>query len=48
VVSVTPYNQVGWWEGGMTEKDFANHHILFRDAEKRAHLEALFGKLLGL
>ena len=48
VVSVTPYNQVGWWEGGMTEKDFENHHILFRDAEKRAHLETLFRKLLGL
>ena len=45
VVSVTPYNQVGWWEGGMTEKDFENHHILFRDAEKRAHLETMFRKL---
>jgi hypothetical protein len=48
VVSVTPYNQVGWWEGGMTEKDFENHHILFRDPEKRAHLETMFRKLLGL
>jgi len=48
VVSVTPYNQVGWWEGGMTEKDFENHHILFRDAEKRAHLDTVFRKLLGL
>jgi hypothetical protein len=48
VVSVTPYNQVGWWEGGMTEKDFENHHILFRDIETRAHLETVFRKLLGL
>jgi hypothetical protein len=22
VMSVTPYKQVGWWEGGMTEEDF--------------------------
>ena len=47
VVSVTPYNQVGWWEGGMTEEDFENHHILFRDTEKRSHLATMFGKLLG-
>lgn len=46
VVSVTSLKQVGWWEGGMTEKDFENHHIFFRDAEKRSHLEKMFQKLL--
>ncbi|HXE75507.1 MAG TPA: DEAD/DEAH box helicase family protein [Candidatus Xenobia bacterium] len=47
VISVTPFKQVGWWEGGMTEKDFEHHHIFFRDAEKRSHLETMFRKLLG-
>jgi hypothetical protein len=32
----------------MTEKDFENHPILFRDAEKRAHLEKLSRKPLGI
>ena len=45
VVSVTPYKQVGWWEGGMTEKDFEDHHILFRDAEKLSHIGAIFRKI---
>jgi hypothetical protein len=48
VVSVTPHNQVGWWEVGMTQKDFENHHILLCDAQKRAHLETVFRKLLRL
>ena len=45
VVSVTPHKQVGWWGGGMSEQDFENHHILFRDEQKLSHLNALFGKL---
>jgi hypothetical protein len=47
VVSVTPYSQVGWWEGGMIEKDFEDHHILFRESENRSYLETMFRKLLG-
>jgi hypothetical protein len=48
VVSVTPWNQVGWWEGGMTEKDFENNHILFRDTKNRAHLARLFRDNLNM
>jgi hypothetical protein len=48
VVSVTSYKQVGWWAGGMTEKNFEDHHVLFRDPEKRSHLETMFRKLLGV
>ena len=46
VVSVTPYKQVGWWDGGMTEKDFEKHHIVFRDAETLSHLEAVISRVL--
>lgn len=45
VVSVTPYKQVGWWEGGMTEQEFVGHHILFRDPEHLAHIRTIFQKL---
>lgn len=45
VISVTPYQQVGWWEGGMTEQDFVNRHILFRDPEHLAHIRIIFQKL---
>jgi hypothetical protein len=31
----------------MIEKDFEDHHILFRDPEKRSHLETIFQKLLA-
>jgi hypothetical protein len=46
VVSVTPYKQVGWWDGGMTEKEFEEHHIVFRDAEKLSHLDAVIRRVL--
>jgi hypothetical protein len=46
VISVTPYKQVGWWEGGMTEREFVDHHILFRDSEHLAHIRTIFQKLL--
>jgi hypothetical protein len=45
IVSVTPFKQVGWWEGGMTEKDFEDHNILFRDTDKLSHVETMFKKL---
>jgi hypothetical protein len=46
VVSVTPYKQVGWWEGGMTEKNFEDCHILFRNPEQLVHIRTIFQKLL--
>ncbi len=46
VVSVTPYKQVGWWDGGMTEKEFEKHHIVFRDAETLSHLDVLIRRVL--
>lgn len=46
VVSVTPYKLVGWWDGGLTEKEFENHNILFRDGENLSHLDVLIRKVL--
>jgi hypothetical protein len=45
VISVTPYKQVAWWGGGMTEEDFEDHHIFFRDDERLAHIRSLFQRL---
>ncbi len=47
VISVTPFKEVGWWEGGMTEWDFENCHVFFRDEDSRSHLEKMFRKLLA-
>jgi hypothetical protein len=46
VVSITPYKLVGWWDGGMTEKEFEDHNIVFRDAERLSHLDAVIRKVL--
>jgi len=29
ILSNTPYQQVSWWDGGMTLADFESHHVLF-------------------
>ena len=42
---MTPFKQVGWWEGGMTEKDFEDHLVLFRDADKLFHIQNIFERL---
>ena len=46
VVSVTPHRQVGWWGGGMSEQDFEDHHIFFREAERLTHIKKIFLKVL--
>jgi hypothetical protein len=47
VISVTPYSQVRWWEGGMTQEQFEEHHIFFRNPEGLAHIRNLFKQLLA-
>src|ERR1035437_1894916 len=41
VVSVTPHKQVVWWGGGMSEQDFEDHHIFFREAERLTHIKKI-------
>jgi hypothetical protein len=42
VISVTPYRQVRWWEGGMTRDQFEKHHIFFRETENLMHIRNIF------
>jgi len=47
VISVTPYNQVRWWEGGLSQGEFEDHHIFFRDSENLGHIAKIFQKMAG-
>jgi uncharacterized protein YeaO (DUF488 family) len=47
VISVTPFSQVRWWEGGMTQEQFEDRHILFRNSEGLTHIGKIFHKVLG-
>jgi hypothetical protein len=47
VISVTAYSQVRWWEGGMTQDQFGEHHIFFRDPGSLLHIRNIFQKLPG-
>jgi hypothetical protein len=42
IVSQTPHQQVGWWDGGMSEADFERRHVLFRNAQGELNLRRLF------
>jgi hypothetical protein len=45
ILSVTPYQQVGWWDGGMTAAEFAARHVLFKK-DASAHITALLQETL--
>jgi hypothetical protein len=47
VISVTPYREVRWWEGGISEEQFEQHHIFFRDNEHLKHIRNLFQRLVS-
>jgi hypothetical protein len=45
VISVTPYAEVRWWEGGMSQDDFERNHIFFRDHESLRHTSEVFRRI---
>jgi hypothetical protein len=45
IISQTPHQQVGWWDGGMSETDFEQKHVLFRSAEGELDLRPLFRRI---
>jgi len=47
VISVSPYAEVRWWEGGLTQKEFEEHHIFFQDLASLAHIAKIFRNISG-
>jgi hypothetical protein len=45
IISQTPHQQVGWWDGGMTEEDFEKRHVIFRGPEGELDLRRLFHRI---
>lgn len=41
ILSVTPYQNAGWWHSGFTEVQFNERHVFFRKPEDRAHIAAI-------
>jgi hypothetical protein len=42
IISQTPHQQVGWWDGGMTEAEFETRHVFFRDGNGDLNMPQLF------
>lgn len=47
IISQTPHQQVGWWDGGMSEVDFEKRNVLFRDTHGELDLRWLFHRIVG-
>jgi len=41
ILSVTPHREVRWWDGGMSEAEFNQRNVYFRNAESNRHIEAI-------
>ncbi len=41
IISNTPLPEIGWWDGGMTKKDFEKHHVLFQKEDKDTYIKKL-------
>lgn len=45
IISPTAHEQVKWWDGGMSEADFEERHVIFRRPGNPADLSRLFGRI---
>ena len=41
IISNTPMQQVGWWDGGMTHDDFRKCHVLFQKEDRATYIKRL-------
>jgi hypothetical protein len=46
ILSNTPYQQVSWWDGGMTLADFESHHVLFTKPNKNNYISKMLDEIL--
>ncbi len=47
IISSTPLNQIKWWNGGMTKKDFEERNVLFQWDDRETYIEKLLEKVLA-
>ena len=47
ILSVTPHREVRWWDGGMSEAEFNQRNVYFRNAETNRHIEAMLQTAIG-
>ena len=46
IVSRTPLRQLAWWDGGMSELDFEQRHIVFQEPGKTEYVERIIRAVL--
>jgi hypothetical protein len=46
ILSNTPYEQVNWWDGGMTLADFESRHVLFTKPDRNTYIGKLVHEIL--
>jgi len=46
ILSNTPYQQVSWWDGGMTLADFESHHVLFTKPDRKNYISKMLDEIL--
>lgn len=46
ILSNTPYEQVSWWDGGMTLADFDSRHVLFTQPDRNIYVGKLVHEIL--
>jgi len=42
IISTTPLLEVSWWNDGMTEEEFEQHHVFFIDEDRKNYINKLF------
>lgn len=47
ILSHTPYEQVSWWDGGMTLSDFEARHVLFTKPDRNIYISKIIHAILG-
>ena len=46
ILSQTPYEQVSWWDGGMTLANFESRHVLFTRPDRNIYIGKLVHEIL--
>ena len=47
IISNTPYQQVGWWDGGMTKAHLGKCHVLFQKEDRDTYIERILTKAIS-
>ena len=47
IVSNTHFQQVGWWDGGMSKEELNNRHVLFQKEDQDIYIERILSKAVS-